>query len=190
VIESLLLVGIAVVVLLVWSILRGSSRQVAYDEVERSAMPAEIACSRLVFSERTFQTDLPVPLSARVDQVYLTEQGVLVPIETKRRHATKIWPADVIELSVQAVVLANHRDVRRVSRRVADYGYVRIAPEGRQPTYLRTPLLPSEQVALIHDRYFDLHAGRVQPEPARNPGLCRKCGQRARCPVGKALPVA
>lgn len=186
--EFLLGAGLLVVVLLVWGILRGPGEQaVTYDAVERDAMPSEIAAARLVYSERTLQADYPVPLSARVDQVYLVEGGLLVPVETKRRHATKIWPADVIELSVQAAVLANNAEVRRICRRVADYGYVRIASDGRRPIYLRTPLLTHDEVALLYDRYFELHAGEVQPEPAPHRGLCRKCGHRARCQVGRAV---
>lgn len=186
---ALLLTGMVVIALLAWWILKGPGEQATtYEVVERDAMPDEIAVGRLVYSEQTLQADRPVPLSARVDQVYLTTRGTLVPVETKRRHAAKIWPADVIELSVQATVLAHSPDSRKWHGRIADYGYVRIAAEGRKPVYLRTPLLTAAEVRALHDRYFDLHQGRVTPVPAQHQGLCRKCGQRTKCEVGRAIP--
>lgn len=186
-IEFVLLMGVLMVVLLIWRLFQAPGRvEPSYDVAERSAMPPEVASGRLVYSERTLHADHPEPLVARVDQVYLTAGGLLVPVETKRRFKNAIYAADVIELSVQATVLANNPEVRRVSRRVADYGYVRIAAEGRQPVYLRTPLLDQRHVADLHARYFALHSGRQVPSPASNPGLCRKCGQRARCPSARA----
>lgn len=178
----LLLVGLLVVLALLWRLFWTPGQADAYEAVERAAMPPEIAHARLVFSERTIHADLPVPLVARVDQVYRTREGVLVPVETKRRRWLKVYEADVIELSVQATVLANSPHTNRLGKTVAGYGYVRIARPGHPPTYLRTPLLDASQVCGLHRRFFALHAGAEAPRTTAYAGLCRQCGQLSRCP--------
>lgn len=183
-----LLAGLVVVLVLLWRLFWTPGQADAYEAVERAAMPPELAQARLVFSERTLWADHPAPLVARVDQVYLTQEGVLVPVETKRRRWLRVYEADVIELSVQATVLANHPEARRRGR-TADYGWVRVARPGQRPTYLRTSLLSQRQVATLHERFFALHAGREQPRTAAAAGLCRQCGQLTRCPRPLAVPT-
>jgi hypothetical protein len=187
--QIILLIGFLIVLVLIWRLFKAQDQEgrLTYEVLERSAMPSEIASARLVYSERTLFADHPKPLVARVDQVYLTPAGLLVPVETKRRYRPSIYSADVIELSVQATVLANNHEVSRVSRQVANYGYVRIAAEGRNPVYLRTPLLDQSQVAMLHERYFALHEGRQKASPSSSLALCRKCGHRSRCPSSPAL---
>lgn len=174
--------GLLVVLVLLWRLFSTPGQADAYDTVERAAMPPELAHARLVYSERTLHADHPVPLVARVDQVYRTREGVLVPVETKRRRWLKVYEADVIELSVQATVLANSPHSRRLGKTVAAFGYVRVARPGHPPRYLRTPLLDARQVSALHQRYFALHAGAEPPRTTESAGLCRQCGQLSRCP--------
>lgn len=161
----------------------------SYDTLERQAMPDELAQGRLVFSEEEFWCNAPVPLSARVDQVFLTPSRMLVPVENKNRKRASVTESDVIELSVQAVVLAHDPRLRAKGCTVASYGYVRCLVGGR-PTMLRTPLLNAKQVAYLYARYHGLRQGKIAAQPAPQPWKCGKCSQRLRCPTGRALPAA
>lgn len=179
---------IVVVVVVAWALLRSSDgdRRPAvllphYEAVERPSMPDEIAAATLLFSEAKFYAERPVPLVARVDQVFHTPHGLVVPVETKTRRAHRWYPYDAIELSVQAVVLRYSRQVR-LPGAIASYGYVRCVTEGSVPTYVKVPLLPESEVLAIYRRHQDLAAGRVAPRPAHHAGLCRRCPQASRCP--------
>lgn len=152
-----------------------------YEVTERPNMPDELAAGRLLFSEAQFYAEQPVPLVARVDQVFLSTGGLVVPVETKTRRAHRWYPYDAIELSVQAVVLRYSKKVR-LPGAIASYGYVRVISDGRPPAYLKVPLLSEAEVTAIYRRYQDLRAGRVAPRPSHHPSLCSRCPQAARCP--------
>lgn len=178
---------------LVWRQLReepSSSRAPAsvydhYEERERPHMPDDVANGQLVLSEQQFVTNHPVPLVARVDQVFHTPHGLLVPVETKTRFAQRAYPYDQIELSVQAVVLKHSKQVR-LSGAIASYGYVRVIAEGRAPAYVRVPLLSESEVVALYQRHQDLQADRSAPRPTTQPALCRRCPQVGRCPHPQA----
>ncbi|MHB8742065.1 MAG: hypothetical protein ACYC9L_02985 [Sulfuricaulis sp.] len=153
-----------------------------YDSLERSRMPVEIAAGRLMASEEYFRTRYPKPLGAQVDQVYLTPGGLLVPVETKRRHRKQIQRYDQIELSVQACVLRTARPSTWLRHAVADYGYVRIVAEGREASYLRVPLLTDDELVRLYERYWRVVQRREQPAPAEHAAICRKCAYLTKCP--------
>jgi len=158
------------------------SRSDTYDSTERSFMPREIAHGELVASETYYQTRVPRRLGARVDQVYATPEGFLVPVETKRRYRHRVTNYDVIELSAQASVLRNARPHALRQYEVAHWGWVRFAAPGRRPTYLRTNLLTDDQLAALHDRYENLMEGNVEPNGPEHAAICRKCAYLSRCP--------
>jgi CRISPR/Cas system-associated exonuclease Cas4 (RecB family) len=155
---------------------------VEYESVERARMPAEIAGGRLMASEEYFRTRHPKPLGAQVDQVYLTRAGMLVPVETKRRYRKHVTAYDQIELSVQACVLRTARPSTWLRHEVADYGYVRVVAEGREPAYLRVDLLGDDELVRLYDRYWKIQRGEVKPAPASHGAICRKCAYLSRCP--------
>jgi len=153
-----------------------------YDEVERSHMPHEIATGVLVASEEYFRTKHPVPLGAQVDQVYATADGILVPVDTKRRYRREVYAYDQIEVSVQACVLRTSRPSTLLKYQVADYGYVRVVSEGRAPAYLRVKLLSDTELVKLYDRYWEICEGDEQPDAAANSRICNKCAYLAKCP--------
>ncbi len=63
-------------------------------------MPAELANGRLALSEREVRTSVPVPLRGVPDQVFLSDAGVLVPVDTKTRRLPLVFMRDVVQLSV------------------------------------------------------------------------------------------
>lgn len=148
---------------------------------ELSQMPAEIASARLVLSERRLSTNRPIPLVARVDQVFLVH-GQLVPVETKTRFLREVYDYDRIELGVQAVVLRHANVVGLRDYPVADYGFVRLVRPDGTVAYRRTSFPDEQQVIALARRRLALEQGRAEPLPAVSPRLCRSCGQRDRCP--------
>lgn len=48
-------------------------------------MPYELRSATLFLSEQDISTTQPVPMHGRVDQVYQTKNGVLIPLDTKLR---------------------------------------------------------------------------------------------------------
>jgi hypothetical protein len=147
-------------------------------------MPAELATARLVVSETTLKTLKPAPFVARVDhrvdQVFLTAAGELVPVETKTRARRESYLYDALELSVQSLVLAFH--ARKFRGRPAAHGYVRIVTADREPAYLKVALFPADDLVKLRTRRLALLAGRTQPLPAYDARVCRNCTQRPRCP--------
>lgn len=182
------LLGLGLIVLIVVLVIRsrGAGRQATYERFERSAMPPELATAKLVLSEGLIRTRVPAKLASRTDQVYLTPEGMLVPVETKTRKVHRAYDTDRIQLSVTAVALSYGNRKLPGVRGVARHGYVRvIRPGDSQPCYLRVDLYTPEQVVKLENRYQALMAGKVEPRPARNPGLCRGCGQLQKCRVGQ-----
>lgn len=166
---------VVVAALLMRGLLQGKRGGDHYERHERPAMPPELAAGTLYASERYFPSRGELPLGARVDQVYKTGVGVCC-VETKTRSFLAVLEADIIELSVQAYVLRTH------GHPIAPHGYVRVVRPGQPPVYLRAPLMAEPTLARLIDRYHALHAGKLQPSPARHPARCRGCGQRAKCP--------
>ncbi|QRD62653.1 hypothetical protein H8Z72_22735 (plasmid) [Xanthomonas citri pv. citri] len=167
--------------LLFWPV--GSSRpsRDGYAQ-ERARQPAEIATGELVLSESYLRCDVPRRLGARVDQVYRTTGGILVPVDTKVRYRREVRREDVIELSVQASVLRNTRSPDRPRGAVAGWGYVRVAPpDGGAVTYLKTTLLDDALLVELYERHFELMGG-APARKAANPNNCEHCPKRGRCP--------
>lgn len=151
--------------------------QEEYERVERASMPAELVNAKLVINERTLWRRGQRPFAAKTDQVFLTQDGMLVPVETKARR--RVYDSDVVQLSCQAIALAHTAGVKG---RPADWGYVRLAAAGARPRYQRVALLPSEKIDLLWDRWDDLRQGRV-PAIARPAHYrCTHCQLRTRCP--------
>lgn len=158
-----------------------------YDQLERRAMPMELAMGELLFSEQTFRIDAPARLVAKVDQVFRSPAGQLVMMETKTRYRHKAYLYDVIELSVQALVLRYSKDRRVQGHRIADHAYVRVIAPGRDPAYLRVAILTEETVLAWHARYHQLMNRRVKPRPATDTRSCQKCPQRTDCPQASGI---
>lgn len=146
-----------------------------YERTERARMPTELANGQLVVNEKTLKRGGARPLFAKMDQVFLTPSGVLVPMETKARGY--VTPADIVQLSAQAAVLAYSR-----AEVVARWGYVRLAPPNRRPIYRRVNLLSEVDLDVLWDRWAALKAGRATAAANPHPHRCRNCALRDRCP--------
>lgn len=179
---AMVLVAIAVALFLIPNQQGGTGRRASYGDTERRFMPAEIAQGRLVLSEQLVRTHTPAKIVAKPDQVYLTQTGQLVPVETKTRAVDSWYEADQVELSVQAFALRHGRAGQLDRFPVATYGYVRVKRAGHPPRYHRVPLHSDEQVIAMRQRRIDIELGRLTPAGPASPRLCPKCSKRSSCP--------
>lgn len=180
---AILIALLAVLALVIWILLTPGDRSLppsSYDRFERAMMPAELATARLVMSEKEMRINRPARFVARVDQVFQTKAGQLVLLESKRRKSSRVFDSDVIELSVQSVVLS------RRGYRIAPHGYVRTVVRGR-PSYHRVRLYSEDVVLMLRERYLDLLGGAVVPEGPRSIAMCRGCAHASRCEVRMVL---
>jgi len=102
-----------------------------------------------------------VPMHGRVDQVYQTKGGVLIPLDTKLRQANHIFESDIIQLSVYRVILSH-----KYKAPVAKYGYVRTVVEtadGDRVRYIKTNLLSEREVIKLWHRYQSIRYRKVKP---------------------------
>jgi len=175
------LAALALVIVILVRSARPSARQ-DYERGERRHMPSEIADGKLVLSEQTLYAHR-VGLVAKVDQVYLTPDGLLVPVENKTRKRDEVRDYDRAELSVQGMVLCQYRPGNLRRARVANYGYVAVRLDGHEPRWHKVELGDDKVVLALRDRRLALEAGKVEPNGPMSGWICRTCAQAARCPM-------
>jgi len=182
--EQIALLVLAALVVLVLVVVLSSKRSPAqdYERGERRHMPSEIADGKLVLSEQTLYAHR-VGLVAKVDQVYLTPDGLLVPVENKTRKRDEVRDYDRAELSVQGMVLRQYRPGNLRRAKVADYGYVAVRLDGHEPRWHKVKLGDDAVVLALRDRRLALEAGKVKPNGPVSDWICRTCAQAARCPM-------
>lgn len=154
---------------------------------DRNDMPAEIASGTLALSE-----DRRIlighagghRLTAKPDQVFLTRDGRLIPVENKVRARPVVYPYDLIELSVQALTLVQGRPKELRKHEVAPYGYVRaMNPSTRKSCYLRVELLSEADLGVLASRYVAVRTGRERPSSQQNRNACARCQFLSKCQV-------
>ena len=154
-----------------------------YASAEHRWMPDELRTARLETSEHQLTARIDGDaIPVRPDQVYRTSAGQLVAVDTKVRRGERVYPGDVIEVSIQRLALSQaSRYVGTV--RIAPYAYIRLRPPGGQgrPVYKRVDTLPEAELVKLYRRYQDVVAGRVTPRCQTNPRACAGCGHVAGC---------
>jgi CRISPR-associated exonuclease Cas4 len=144
---------------------------------DRDWLPAELRDAQLVWSEKAFRSQAPVPIAVRIDRAYRLPDGVLVLIEFKRRTRRRMHLSDVVELSVQRYVLQHAGHV--VSRRAY---VVVILPDGTRSRAVPVELESAKEVEHRAARLVDLRARRASPNGPTRSTVCASCGHRAVCP--------
>lgn len=144
---------------------------------ERASRPEALRNAELIYVERLFRVSAPVSLTARIDRAYRLPSGVIVLVELKTRWINLPCRSDVVQLSVQRLVMEGQ------AQAVAPYGYVVVKRPSRASPYTahRVELMSgADLVALVHRRE-DILAGRVRPRHAARPDTCRTCAFRSEC---------
>lgn len=146
--------------------------------VELASRPEDLADANLVYMEERFRARRPIPLVARIDRAYRVADGAIVLVELKTRWKSRAYATDVIQLSVQKMVIEG-----QTGQRVATHAFVTV----REPTGTdagrshRIELLERSEVVALYQRRQDIIAGKVAPRYAGSSKACRDCAFRERC---------
>lgn len=168
----LLFVLLAIAGLMAWKLTLKASARAS----ERHWLPAELQQAKLAFAEKTFRTWRPMGLIARVDRAYRLD-GELYLVEFKTRMRSIAYSSDVIELSVQRLVIE-----RSTGERVNEIGYVLTQDLlGRHRSVHKVQLLARADVIAVARRREAILSGRVVPKYTHSDGLCRHCSYRVEC---------
>lgn len=124
--------------------------------------PAVLEGALLFLNEQPIHISSPLKVHGRVDQVFKTPTGILVPIDTKNRDSILAFESDKIQLSIYGMIL------RHKGFKVSDNGYVRIPNKGN-PVYIPVKLGDDEYVARHVAAYKAIKMGKIIP-------MC-KCGK-------------
>lgn len=111
---------------------------------EDERMPAMLRNAVLYMNEKSISMAKPVHLEGRVDQVYLLESGMLMPVDTKTRDRHVVYDSDIMQLSMYAMILAY-----TTNRTVCDAGFVRTVirtEQSRDVRYHFVRLLPESAI--------------------------------------------
>lgn len=143
---------------------------------EERWLPRELRAAELAFSEKRFASRRH-GLVARLDRAYRKDGRLhLVELKTRNHHAA--YDSDLIELSVQRVVLQE-----QTGEPASDVAYVAVQKLGHgAPRPIRVRLLDEKEVEALRRRWFEVRDGRgPAAAPAERQGVCRNCGQRTHC---------
>lgn len=144
---------------------------------EKAWKPESLKTAVLEYAERTFFTEHPFRLVAKIDRAYRTPSGLLVLIELKRRPGPRAYRSDVVELSAQRVAIENS-----TTHRVSDVAYVVVEhPHSKKRTCIPVQLLGQSEIIALAQRYRDISARRTIPIKAERHALCASCGYKTQC---------
>lgn len=145
-------------------------------------MPRELRDATLVASERSLRIRVPVALHGDPDQVYRTAEGRMIVVDTKARLYGKVYPRDIVQVSVYAFMLKRGALPVATSALHETYGYVRLkSPAGVR--YERVRLLRDQEVLVLYQRYQDLRARQGAPAQfSPTEKRCSYCDRRRVCP--------
>lgn len=144
------------------------------DESQRSAhrndnapknVPRIFNGAKLLFNEKEISMSSPFKLHGRVDQAFITKDGLVIPVDTKERGRIAWYESDKLQLSVYALILS------AMGYRVHTEGYIRI-PNNQDPVWLKVPLGDVAYVGKYIDLYRKIKAGVLNP-----PCRCGKCAK-------------
>lgn len=139
-------------------------------------MPLDMAEAKLEFAEKTFETDHPAPLLARIDRAYRYGKTIVL-VELKTRKYIRVYRSDVIELSAQKFAMeASTGDA------VSEVGLVLVQdPQTGLQTALKVKLLGKEEVLNLIERRRRILALKTPPKYAENESLCHQCEYLVEC---------
>lgn len=144
-------------------------------------LPRELIGAELVMSEQELTMQRPYPMTGRIDQLYRGTNGLLIPVENKRRRRARVKPEDVVQLSCYAYMLLQGAGGGELRDNIAGYGYVRTQDNGA-PTYLRARLLSGTVVDRLYVRWVNLYHGTAtNPRFNATEANCRDCVMESLC---------
>lgn len=162
-------------VLLLLCLVRGVRRHVM-SRTQPCWFPEELRYASLAYAEQTFTLDSPIKLIARVDRVY-RHKGRLTLMEYKIRRVERVFMSDVIELSVQKMILelANGANVN-------NYGFVVVErPDKSGRKAIKVFLLGIEQIKALHLRRLRILSDASSVRFSESASHCHHCEYIQEC---------
>jgi hypothetical protein len=139
-------------------------------------LPEELAGADIAYAERTFRSE-GLGLVARIDRAYGVE-GQLQLVELKTRARDVVYPSDIVELSVQRVVVMEETN-QNVS--LLAWVVVQDSRDGVRRSHV-VRLMSRGQVVKLADRYRRIiHGDAADLKRSRFETQCRACAHRAHC---------
>ncbi|APA71411.1 hypothetical protein YQ44_14260 [Janthinobacterium sp. 1_2014MBL_MicDiv] len=132
--------------------------------------PEELRYASLAYAEQTFTLDAPIKLIARIDRAY-RYKGKLTLMEYKIRRVERVFMSDVIELSVQKMILELAGRAM-----VNDHGFVVVEhPEIPRRRAIRVFLLNHKQIIELYHHRMALLRQTISADHAESTSRCRRC---------------
>ena len=162
-------------VLLLLCLVRGVRRH-AMSRTRPCWFPEELRYASLAYAEQTFSLDHPIKLIARVDRAY-RYKGKLTLMEYKIRRVERVFMSDVIELSVQKMILELASGAK-----VNEYGFVVVErPDLPGRRAFKVFLLNHKQIIAFYHRRMDLLSQTITADHAESSSQCRRCEFLTEC---------
>lgn len=138
--------------------------------------PEELRYASLAYAEQTFTLDAPIKLIARVDRAY-RYKGKLTLMEYKIRRVERVFMSDVIELSVQKMILELVSGTK-----VNNYGFVVVEhPDIAGRRAMKVFLLNHKQIIAFYHRRMALLNQTITAHHAESSSQCRRCEFLTEC---------
>ena len=110
--------------------------------------------SHCVMNETSIKTLTPVPLHGRVDQVFQLKDRRLLLVDTKAREKIRVYPSDIVQLSVYATILKNN------GYELCPFAYIRLPRESNKVVYLPVKLYSEKRVIALYYKYLAIKDGQ------------------------------
>ncbi|WP_226939702.1 PD-(D/E)XK nuclease family protein [Janthinobacterium rivuli] len=162
-------------VLLLLCLVRGVRRH-AMSRTRPCWFPEELRYASLAYAEQTFTLDSPIKLIARVDRVY-RHKGRLTLMEYKIRRVERVFMSDVIELSVQKMILELANGAK-----VNNYGFVVVErPDKSGRKAIKVFLLGIDQIKALYLRRLRILSDASSACFSESASHCHHCEYIQEC---------
>lgn len=168
----LLFFGLIFAIIIFAVILASSSSTV------ESGLPSILQNAKIYANEEIFSMDVPIKLSDKPDQVWESERGPLVIVDTKNRTSQAVFESDRVQLSLYAFLVS--QSLRGRSKDIYGTAYIRL-PGTFGSRYAPVKLIPPDELMANHARYWNITDGHITPRMNGAGGLCHHCGHRKKC---------
>lgn len=143
-----------------------------------SGLPQILQNAKIYANEEIFSMRVPINLSGKPDQVWESERGPLVIVDTKNRTSNMVFESDRVQLSLYAFLIS--QSLRGRHKDIYGTAYIRL-PGTFGSRYAPVKLIPPEELIAKHARYWSIADGHLAPQTNGAGGLCHHCGHRKKC---------
>lgn len=174
---TLIILALAAIALVTWALVQKAELDASAAR-EQAWLPEELRDADLLLAEpKPLYFDGEVSLVAKPDRAYKKRDGRIKLVELKTRPRHVVYDEDVIEMSVQRVVL-HGRKMGEVEREGLVVTQLRDSGERRVH---RVQLMDSDTTMNLAKRYLSIRAGTTVASKTSVEGKCRRCAHKVDC---------